>query len=90
MKISDNVYQIKIDFQVAKGIRRFVYVYLITGENCYLIDSGVAGSEKEIESYMNKLGLDWLKRKMGWEFPCENPLFRKTVDCVQRRNLCKR
>lgn len=58
MKISDNVYQIKIDFQVAKGIRRFVYVYLITGKNCYLIDSGVAGCEGEIVAYMNKLGLD--------------------------------
>lgn len=45
------VKQIKIDFQVTKKIKRFVYVYLIeTGDGCVLIDSGVAGSEKIIET----------------------------------------
>ena len=39
-----------------RQIRRYVYVYLITGKYCYLIDSGVAGSEKIIAQYMKRLG----------------------------------
>ena len=56
MKICENVYQIKIDFNVTPQIKRYVYVYLITGKSCYLIDAGVAGCEKIIGSYMKKLG----------------------------------
>lgn len=56
MKVCENVYQIKIDFQVTPDIKRFVYVYLITGESCYLVDAGVAGCEEVIEAYMKKLG----------------------------------
>lgn len=56
MKICENVYQIKIDFYVTPEIKRYVYVYLITGKNCYLIDAGVAGSETVISRYMEELG----------------------------------
>ena len=56
MKICENVYQIKIDFNVTPQIKRYVYVYLITGKSCYLIDAGVAGCEKIIGNYMKKLG----------------------------------
>lgn len=50
------VHPIKIDFHVTKDIIRFVYVYLIEGESCYLIDSGVGGSEKQIEEYFESVG----------------------------------
>ena len=56
MNVTKNIHQIRIDFQVTKQVQRFVYVYLITGKYCYLIDSGVAGSEKIIEAYMQKIG----------------------------------
>ncbi|MGN1317799.1 MAG: MBL fold metallo-hydrolase [Lachnospirales bacterium] len=56
MKICDNVYQIKIDFKIANRIKRYVYVYLITGKYCYLIDSGILGSEREISKYMKSIG----------------------------------
>ncbi|MCI9565689.1 MAG: MBL fold metallo-hydrolase [Eubacterium sp.] len=56
MKICENVHQIKISFNVTPEIKRFVYVYLITGKYCYLIDAGVAGSERIISSYMEGLG----------------------------------
>lgn len=56
MKITEQVHQIRIDFQVTEKVNRFVYIYLITGESCYLIDSGVAGSEKIIEEYMQSIG----------------------------------
>lgn len=50
------VHQIKIDFYVTSEIKRYVYVYLIEKEFCYLIDAGVAGSEKIIEHYMQEIG----------------------------------
>lgn len=56
MKVCNNVYQIRIDFQVTEKVRRYVYIYLLTGKNCYLIDSGIAGCENIIAEYMQKLG----------------------------------
>lgn len=56
MKITKNVHQIKIEFCITKSIKRFVYVYLITGRSCYLIDSGIKGSEKIISKYMKQIG----------------------------------
>lgn len=56
MKITEQVHQIRIDFQVTETVRRYVYIYLITGEFCYLVDTGVAGSDIIIEQYMNSLG----------------------------------
>ena len=47
--------QIKIEFNVTPEIERFVYVYLIEiGDECVLIDSGVAGCEKIIEKEILK------------------------------------
>ena len=48
MRISENVHQIKIEFQVTEKIRRFVYVYLILGKDCYLVDSGVSGCQNPL------------------------------------------
>ncbi|MGN0267744.1 MAG: MBL fold metallo-hydrolase [Lachnospiraceae bacterium] len=51
------VKQIKIDFQVTPEVKRFVYVYLIHTDNgCFLIDSGVAGCETEIERVIQESG----------------------------------
>lgn len=58
MLVTNNIYQIKIKFDITEKIKRFVYVYLITGKYCYLIDSGVDGSEKQISAYMKKIGRD--------------------------------
>lgn len=51
-----NIQQIKIEFNVTPEIKRYVYIYLIVGEHCYLIDSGVAGAELEVEKYLHGLG----------------------------------
>lgn len=56
MKICENIHQIKIEFHVTEEIKRYVYLYLITGKYCYLIDTGVAGSERVIENYIKELG----------------------------------
>lgn len=51
-----NVYQIKVDFHVTEQIERYVYVYLIVGKHCYLIDSGVAGCQHIIIEKIHEIG----------------------------------
>ena len=49
MKISRTVHQLKIDFNISPQISRYVYVYLIEGnDGYYLIDTGVKGCDKKI------------------------------------------
>ncbi|MGN0813062.1 MAG: MBL fold metallo-hydrolase [Candidatus Coproplasma sp.] len=50
------IHQIKIDFNVTPEIKRYVYVYLIEGKSCWLVDSGVDGTEKIIADYMSSIG----------------------------------
>ena len=52
------VHQIKIDFNVTDQISRFVYVYILEAGSLYLIDSGVSGSEKQIEDCLDLIGRD--------------------------------
>lgn len=56
MKITANVHLIRQDFFVTPKIKRYINIYLITGKYCYLIDSGVSGSEKIIEDYLHSIG----------------------------------
>lgn len=56
MKITDHVHLIRNEFRVTPEVKRYVNIYLLTGENCYLIDSGVSGSAKLIEEYMHSIG----------------------------------
>lgn len=59
MQITDHIHALKIPFSVptpAGPIERFVYVYLVCGEEVTLIDSGVAGSEEMILSYLKEIG----------------------------------
>lgn len=58
MKVNYRVHQLKITFNITPEIERFVYIYLIEGKKCYLIDTGVDGSEKYIADYMNAIGRD--------------------------------
>ena len=54
--MKNKIHKIKIDFNVTQNIKRFVNVYIIEGKYLYLIDSGVAGSEKIIFDYIKKIG----------------------------------
>ncbi|WP_138264238.1 MBL fold metallo-hydrolase [[Clostridium] hylemonae] len=56
MEICNNVHQIRINFNVTDKIERYVYIYLITGRRCYLIDTGTAGCEAKIGRYMEGIG----------------------------------
>lgn len=55
MRISEHVHLIRKEFLVTPEVKRYVNIYLIVGKYCYLIDSGVKGSETLIEEYMESL-----------------------------------
>lgn len=54
-----NIYPIKINFGIPispnESVERFVFVYVIDGERLFLIDTGVAGAEKDISIVLQKL-----------------------------------
>ena len=52
------IHQIRIDFAVTEQVKRYVFVYLIEAKSCYLVDSGVYGSEEQIAQYMKTIGRD--------------------------------
>ena len=52
------IHQIRIDFQVTEQIRRYVFVYIIEGQYCYLVDTGVFGCENHICDYLKSIGRD--------------------------------
>ena len=60
MKITDHIHGLKIPFQITdpygRSVPRFVYVYVIYGQDITLIDSGVAYSEKIILDYLRDTG----------------------------------
>lgn len=43
---------------MTEQIKRYVYVYLVVGKHCYLIDSGVAGCHQMIIDQIHKIGRD--------------------------------
>ncbi|MGN1413496.1 MAG: MBL fold metallo-hydrolase [Anaerovoracaceae bacterium] len=48
--------QIRMDFSVTPEVQRYVYLYLILGQRCYLIDSGVAGAADVVERHLKQNG----------------------------------
>jgi len=54
-----NIHPIKINFSIPispnENVERFVFVYVIDGERLILIDTGVAGAEKDISTALQKL-----------------------------------
>jgi hydroxyacylglutathione hydrolase len=62
MKVTEHIHALKIPFKLRVGpdktLDRFVFAYLIFGDQICLIDSGVAGSETIILDYIKKAGRD--------------------------------
>jgi hydroxyacylglutathione hydrolase len=60
MKISDNIHQLRIDFNIQltpdKIIPRFVNAIIVFGEKITLIDTGTKGSEEQIFIYIEENG----------------------------------
>jgi glyoxylase-like metal-dependent hydrolase (beta-lactamase superfamily II) len=62
MQISEHIHALKIHFKLRVGpdktVDRFVFAYLIFGDQICLVDSGVAGSEAMILDYIKQAGRD--------------------------------
>ena len=56
MEVVKGVHQLRVDFQVTPEVKRYVYLYLMVGKGCYLIDSGVAGCEEAVARALEGLG----------------------------------
>lgn len=60
MKITDQIHALKIPFQIrdpsGRMVPRFIYIYIICGEEVSLVDSGVASSERIIADYLEEAG----------------------------------
>ena len=62
MQVTEHIHALKIPFKLrvgpAKTVDRFVFVYLIFGDQICLIDCGIAGSEAIILDYIKQAGRD--------------------------------
>lgn len=62
MQLTSTVHALKLPFRVPISpditLDRFVYAYLLFGEAITLIDTGVAGCEKQIFDYIRSTGRD--------------------------------
>ena len=58
MKINEQVHLIRKEFDVTPDVKRYVNIYLIVGKYCYLVDCGVAGTEKLIREYLASIQRD--------------------------------
>ena len=62
MQVSEHIHALKIPFKLRVGpdktVDRFVFAYLIFGDQICLVDSGVAGSEAMILDYIKQAGRD--------------------------------
>jgi len=62
MQVTEDIHALKIPFKLRVGpdktVDRFVFAYLIFGDQICLIDSGVAGSEAIIIDYIKQAGRD--------------------------------
>ena len=60
MQVSEHIHALKIPFKLRVGpdktVDRFVFAYLIFGDQICLIDSGVAGSDGMILDYIKQVG----------------------------------
>jgi glyoxylase-like metal-dependent hydrolase (beta-lactamase superfamily II) len=62
MQVTEHIHALKIPFKLRVGpdktVDRFVFAYLVFGDQICLIDSGVAGSEAIILEYIKQAGRD--------------------------------
>lgn len=55
MKVNNQVHLIRKEFYVTPQVKRYINIYLLVGKYCYLIDSGVMGSQHIIEEYLKSI-----------------------------------
>lgn len=87
MEIAQGIHQLRVDFQVTPAVKRYVYLYLIVGQGCYLIDSGVAGCEDLVAEYLQGLGRD-LSQLKGIFLTHAHPDHIGGAAALRRRSGC--
>ncbi|MDV0447099.1 Hydroxyacylglutathione hydrolase [Methanosarcinaceae archaeon Ag5] len=55
-EIAQGLYRLKVTFNVTESIERFVYLYIITGRQTHLIDTGTSGADKQIAEFLTASG----------------------------------
>ena len=92
MQITDHVHALKIPFQITdpsgQKIDRFVYSYLICGQKIYLIDSGVACSEKIILNYLKATGRSPAGDHHAHPHPLSSRSYRRSREPSRRISGC--
>ena len=88
MKINNQVHFIRKEFDVTPEVKRYVNIYLIEGEYCYLVDSGVAGTHTLIEEYLKTLGRSMTDIK-GIFLTHSHPDHIGAAAEIQRKTNCK-
>ncbi|MGN1030013.1 MAG: MBL fold metallo-hydrolase [Butyricicoccaceae bacterium] len=62
MKIFNGLHRLEVSFEAAPNVSRSVFLYLIEGQECYLIDTGVFGAQTMICDYLSHLGKSKLSK----------------------------
>lgn len=87
MRINEHVHLIRKEFHVTPEVNRYVNIYLIVGKYCYLIDTGVKGSETAIEEYLKSLGREMTDLK-GIFLTHSHPDHAGAAAEIKRRTNC--
>lgn len=88
MKINNQVHLIRKEFFVTPSVKRYVNIYLIAGKYCYLIDSGVAGTEALIEEYLKQINRKMTDIKAVF-LTHSHPDHIGAADKIKRQTDCK-
>ena len=88
MKVNEQVHMIRKEFYVTPQVRRYVNIYLIVGEHCYIVDSGVAGSERLIEEYLKSINRKITDIK-GVFLTHAHPDHAGAAAAIKRKTMCK-
>lgn len=88
MKINEQVHMIRKEFYVTPEVKRYVNIYLIVGRHCYIVDSGVAGSEVLIEEYLKSIDRKMTDIK-GLFLTHSHPDHAGAAAEIKRKSMCE-
>jgi hydroxyacylglutathione hydrolase len=60
MQVTEHVHALRVNYVIrvspTLSVKRFVYVYVIVGQQVHLIDAGIASHVGDVEAYLNEIG----------------------------------
>lgn len=88
MQVSNQVHLIRKEFNVTPKVKRYINIYLIVGKYCYLVDSGVVGTQTLIEEYLKTINREMTDIK-GIFLTHSHPDHIGAVAEIKRQTNCK-